>query len=112
MNRFWLILLLIVGLKNFAYGQTGLAIDWFEPAPSATGLLATHSAEIQKGRIEALLGADWAYHLLGIKISEIEQIEWIVKDRLSIHVSAGYSPSNTLRLAAGFSGAVLLTSYA
>jgi hypothetical protein len=90
-----------------AMGQSGFSADLLHTTSSLDGLLATESPLLYTGRFETSLGVDWAYHVLGLQPSQAGGPEWIVEHRLSMRVTAGYSPSGSVRLAAGFVGVLL-----
>lgn len=98
------VVLLLLFVPAVASGQTGFPADFFDPSLAKEGLLVIKGPTIEQDRAEVALAIDWPHHLLGIRAPENENIRWVVRDRLSLHLGFGYSPTSFLRLEAGFHG--------
>jgi hypothetical protein len=100
-------MVLVLGFPAMASGQSGFSVDLLDFSPSTEGLMVVRSPELNPGRFEAMLGADWAYHLMGIEQGPEIPTLWIVEHRLSLRAAVSFTPSSFIRLAAGFTGAPL-----
>lgn len=99
--------MLACSLPAMAFGQSGFSADLLDLSPSTGGLMAAGSPELHPGRFEAMLGADWAYHLMGIEQGSELSTLWIVEHRLSFRAAVSFTPTSFIRLAAGFTGTPL-----
>jgi hypothetical protein len=88
-----------------ASAQSGFASDGFDPAPGHEDLFSCRSPIIVPEQVEAALGTDWAWHLLGI--DRPDATEWTVEQRLSGFASLAYAPLSSLKLSLSFGGAAL-----
>jgi len=89
-----------------AFGQSGISADLLDFSPAAGGLMTVRSPELVPDRLEIMLGSDWSYRLMGLEQPD-DQTLWTVEQRVSLRVAVAYTPTGSLRLAAGFTGAPL-----
>jgi hypothetical protein len=95
----------LVCLPGISPAQSSLDVDLAGFSPSVHGLLAARAPVLDPDWLEIMLGADWGRHLFGIRPEGGDGTTWVVEHRLSLRAAATYTPTSSLSLSAGFSGA-------
>jgi hypothetical protein len=95
----------LVCLPAVCPGQSSLDVDLTGFSPSVHGLVAARAPVLEPDSLEIMLGADWGHHLFGIQPEGADGTDWIVEHRLSFRAAVTYTPTSTVSLSAGFSGA-------
>ncbi len=99
--------LLAVLLPAAAGAQEGFGADRLQPCLALDGLVSACRARVIPDRLVVAAGLDWAHHLLGIEPEdEHDPTRWLVEDRLTVRLEAGWAPAASLMLLAGLDAAV------